>query len=259
MVVPRVLDIVLAAFWATLKTEEKNPPLEVVEAPEALRDPLASSRVGVKGADIVCESLLGVLLSERILRWVTMFPLGILEAFGFLEGEAWRVRGLAAADLDVASVAGSSPSTGVGGVIVVLGGSFGGDSGTVCIDGVLWVSWLMTSSDTRMLGMTPDSEPLDSLRFASLPLIIGAGSFGLLEGDMLRDRLVDSVASEKEFEEGAELPPTALSWKGSDLTGSVAALLKGCRVRRFGAFAAVGCAGTAVVWMSGDVDVRYPA
>ena len=56
-----VLLRVVAAFWAATNTDEKNPPL-FTKLPEELREPagvLDSSIVGVRGADIEFESLLG--------------------------------------------------------------------------------------------------------------------------------------------------------------------------------------------------------
>ncbi len=50
---------VLAAFWAATNTDEKNPVAAAL--PEVFRDPVGfvSSAIGVRGADIALDNLLG--------------------------------------------------------------------------------------------------------------------------------------------------------------------------------------------------------
>lgn len=57
----KLLVKVVAAFWAAEKTEEKNPPPPRVEVPDAVLEPgvFASSIVGVNGAEIALDNLLG--------------------------------------------------------------------------------------------------------------------------------------------------------------------------------------------------------
>ena len=56
----RVLVKVFAAFWAAEKTEEKKLPVDAW-LPEVVRDAgtLPSSLIGVSGADIAFDNLLG--------------------------------------------------------------------------------------------------------------------------------------------------------------------------------------------------------
>jgi hypothetical protein len=105
---------VFAAFWAAENTFEKNPPCVFVPG---VKDPF--SGVGVSGADVIFESLLGPKAAEfdRTRRCDIILPDGDVTTFGLDEAagsDAPRSR-LVEANL------GDSDSVGVGGVLTITG------------------------------------------------------------------------------------------------------------------------------------------
>lgn len=111
---------VFAAFCAAEKTDEKKPVC--CELP-GVTDPF--SGVGVRGADVIFDSLLGPMLfplandPERMRLCDIMFPDGDVTTFGFVEiGEPEK--------------RGEAVSVGVGGVLTIAGPAF-----SIVVGGVL--------------------------------------------------------------------------------------------------------------------------
>jgi hypothetical protein len=118
---------VLAAFCAAENTDEKKP-LGDCPGPTVPPGVLASSSVGVSGADIEFDSLLGGFVDERARRCDIMFPEGDTVTFGF----GWDEPCL---ELPTELVGDAGlMSVGVGGVTSVVGAStvFGGVAG-ICV------------------------------------------------------------------------------------------------------------------------------
>jgi hypothetical protein len=117
---------VFAAFWAAEKTDEKNPPaLGVVEP---------FSGVGVNGADVIFDNLLGPSAAELDLtrRCDIIFPEGEVTTFAFLAvGSEFT---LSRPELNRFS----PKSVGVGGVLTIVGALERSLGGGVC--GVAFVS-----------------------------------------------------------------------------------------------------------------------
>ena len=120
---------VLAAFWAAEKTEEKKP-LGDWGGPAVPPGVFTSSSVGVSGADMELDNLLGGFVAERARRCDIMFPEEETTTFGlgcelgcFTPG--FELAADSVGDTGFASV-------GVGGVTKVVGASikFGGVDGS---------------------------------------------------------------------------------------------------------------------------------
>lgn len=103
---------VLAAFCAAEKTLEKKPDCVSCKLPP--NDPF--SGIGVSGAVVLCDNLLGPILlvapdPDRILLCEIIFPLGEVTIFGFdCVGEPGK--------------RGELGSVGVGGVLMIVGAAF---------------------------------------------------------------------------------------------------------------------------------------
>jgi hypothetical protein len=100
---------VLAAFWAAEKTDEKKPP------PPGVVEPF--SGVGVKGADMIFDSLLGPKVPDPdlILRCEIIFPEGDVTALEFVMMGSGIGRSL------LVGKRGELESVGVGGVLTMIG------------------------------------------------------------------------------------------------------------------------------------------
>jgi hypothetical protein len=115
----------VAAFWAAENTDEKNPLAGRAVPPGVL----ISSSVGVRGADMELESLLGGFVAERTRLCDIMFPEGDTTTFGF---DCDGVCFVPVFEFAVEPVGdGGFASVGVGGVTKVVGASttFGGVTG----------------------------------------------------------------------------------------------------------------------------------
>jgi hypothetical protein len=111
---------VLAAFWAAEKTEEKKP-LGDWGGPAVPPGVLTSSSVGVNGADIEFDNLLGGFVAERARRCDIMFPEGETTTLGL---DCELACFVADFELFVDSVGDTGfMSVGVGGVTSVVGAS----------------------------------------------------------------------------------------------------------------------------------------
>lgn len=113
---------VFAAFCAAEKTDEKNPPCWFGPGVEAF------SGVGVRGAEVMFESLLGPRVPEFVLtrRCEIILPEGDVTTFAFIEvvgSEVPRSR--------EAGNTGVLESVGVGGVLTITGAIFS-PAGGVC-------------------------------------------------------------------------------------------------------------------------------
>jgi hypothetical protein len=146
-----VLNVV-AAFWAAENTEEKKP-LGDWEATAVPPGVLTSSIVGVNGAEIEFESLLGGFVEERARRCDIIFPDGETTTLGF---DCVAPCFALAFELlvELAGDAGGFASVGVGGVTSVVGASarFGGVAG-ICViilfgavEGRFGVDWVSAPS-----------------------------------------------------------------------------------------------------------------
>jgi hypothetical protein len=113
---------VFAAFCAAEKTDEKKP---VCCAFPGVTDPF--SGVGVRGADVIFDSLLGPMLfplandPERMRLCDIMFPDGEVTTFGLFEIE-----------IGEPEKRGEAVSVGVGGVFTIAGAAF-----SIVVGGVL--------------------------------------------------------------------------------------------------------------------------
>lgn len=137
----------MAAFCAAENTEEKKPLGDCAVPPGVL----ISSIVGVRGADMELDNLLGGFVAERTRLCDIIFPEGDVTMFGF-DGEGPCFAPDFELAVDPVGDAGFA-SVGVGGVTSVVGASttFGGVAG-ICVmmrfgadvgrDGVDWVSGL---------------------------------------------------------------------------------------------------------------------
>lgn len=108
---------VLAAFCAAEKTEEKNPPVPGVVEP--------FSGVGVKGADVMFDNLLGPRVPDPDfnLRCEIMFPEGEVTTLEFV---------IIGSVVDLSLLIGKSgelESVGVGGVLTMMGATRSADGG----------------------------------------------------------------------------------------------------------------------------------
>lgn len=120
---------VLAAFWAAENTEEKKP-LGDWGGPAVPPGVFTSSKVGVNGADMELDNLLGGFVAERARRCDIMFPEGETTTFGM---DCELVCLAPAFELVVDPVGDTGLiSVGVGGVTRVVGASirFGGVDGS---------------------------------------------------------------------------------------------------------------------------------
>lgn len=140
-----VLDNDVAAFCAAENTEEKNPPVDWGENARVPPGVFVSSMVGVNGAVMALESLLGGFVAERARRCDIMFPEGETTiTLGF--DCVWVCFAPAfALEVDRAGDAGAFASVGVGGVTKVVGASprFGGVAG-------IWVMILFGALTGRL-------------------------------------------------------------------------------------------------------------
>jgi hypothetical protein len=171
---------VFAAFCAAEKTDEKKPVCCVFPG---VTDPF--SGVGVRGADVIFDNLLGPILfplandPERMRLCDIMFPDGEVTTFGFVEiGEPEK--------------RGGAVSVGVGGVLTIAGAAF-----SIVVGGVLgrpFVSiiygafgFFSRSGDARTSGDCCGdclSGKIEPSLAATLPrlFIIVVGSFSLRTG-----------------------------------------------------------------------------
>jgi hypothetical protein len=131
-VLAMLLLSVLAAFCAAESTDEKKPPGGLVPGLDA-----GFSRVGVKGTDVMLDSLLGprVLVPDLTRRWDSIFPEGDTTTSELAAGGS-------GSETPRSRAKECSPSIGVGGVFTMTGAGLS-PAGGVC--GRIFVSMALGS------------------------------------------------------------------------------------------------------------------